>query len=320
MNRLPFWAAILPLVLGLFGYWLYWRGEAAAFRTEVAAHIGGAAVESGGFPYRIEARMGRVAVRHETPELLLLAGADSAVVNRQPWRTGHVVVAAENTRLQIALAGLAGARLDVEAPAMLASVRRPAETLERLSMRFDRAKVWLPLAGGPVAATDFELHLRETPALGATGNAPAFPVQAEARVAGTLERADGLRFGIEIPLFATARARIASVAGWRDGGTVEVKGARLLTAEGKPLAGIEATLAPLPDGRIAVSGTISTECPATVTALLQGGVPATEYRSRRDRMLPLTGDSGAGFAVGAPEGPSGGPVRSQEPPCPALHR
>lgn len=320
MNRIPFWVPVLPLVLGLLGYWLYWRGEAAAFRAEVAAHVGGAAVESGGFPYRVEARIGAVAIRRETPELSLSVGADTAVVNRQPWRTGHVVVAAENPRLQIALAGLAGARLDVEAPAMLASIRRPEETLERLSMRFDRAKVWLPFVGGPFAATDFELHLRETPALAAAGTAPSFPVQAEARVAGTLERADGLRFGIEIPLFATARTRIASVAGWRDGGTVEVKGARLLTADGKPLAGIEATLAPLPDGRIAVSGTVSTECPATVAALLQGGVPAVEYRSRRDRALTLTGDSGTGFALGAPEGPSGGPVRSQEPPCPALHR
>src|SRR5690606_28709884 len=115
--------------------------------------VAGAAVESGGFPYRIEARMGAVAIRRETPELFLSASADAAVVNRQPWRTGHVVVAAENPRLQVTLAGLAGARLDIEAPAMLASLRRPDDTLERLSMHFDRARVWLPLAGGPFAAT-----------------------------------------------------------------------------------------------------------------------------------------------------------------------
>lgn len=317
MSRLPFWVPVLPLLLGLVAYWLYWQGEAKAFGEIVAARIG-VPVETAGFPYRIEARAANVAVRRQTRELSVAAHAAGMVVNRQPWRTGHVVIQAEAPRLQIALTRLTGMRLDVEAPAMLASMRRPGDTLERLSMHFETAKVWLPLAGGPFDATDFELHLRETPGGEPQGRSPTLPVQAEARIAGTLDRA-GARLGIDIPLFVTARARIGSLDGWRDGGTIEVKGAQLL-AQGKPLADVDATLAPLPDGRVAVSGTIRSECPFTVKALLEGAAPATEYRARRARTMTLTGDSAVGFAVGAPEGASGGPVRSQEPPCPVLRR
>ena len=296
MSRLPFWVPVLPLLLGLVAYWLYWQGEAKAFGAVVAARIG-VPVETAGFPYRIEARAADVAVRRRTRELSVSAHAAGMVVNRQPWRTGHVVIQAEAPRLQIALTRLTGMRLDVEAPAMLASLRRPGDTLERLSMHFETAKVRLPLAGGPFDATDFELHLRETPGGEPQGRSPTLPVQAEARIAGTLDRA-GASLGIDIPLFVTARARIGSLDGWRDGGT----------------------LAPLPDGRVAVSGTIRSECPFTVKALLEGAAPATEYRARRPRTMTLTGDSAAGFAVGDPEGASGGPVRSQEPPCPVLRR
>lgn len=317
MSRLPFWVPVLPLLLGLVAYWLYWQGEAKAFGAVVAARIG-VPVETAGFPYRIEARAADVAVRRRTRELSVSAHAAGMVVNRQPWRTGHVVIQAEAPRLQIALTRLTGMRLDVEAPAMLASLRRPGDTLERLSMHFETAKVRLPLAGGPFDATDFELHLRETPGGEPQGRSPTLPVQAEARIAGTLDRA-GASLGIDIPLFVTARARIGSLDGWRDGGTIEVKGAQLL-AEGKPLADVDATLAPLPDGRVAVSGTVRSECPFTVKALLEGAAPATEYRARRPRTMTLTGDSAAGFAVGDPEGASGGPVRSQEPPCPVLRR
>jgi len=317
MNRLPFWIPVLPLLLGLVAYWLYWQGEAKAFGAVVAERIG-VPVETAGFPYRIEARAADVAVRRQTRELSFAAHASRMVVNRQPWRTGHVVLQAEMPRLQIALARLAGMRLDVEAPAMLASVRQPGDTLERLSMHFETAKVWLPLAGGPFDATNFELHLRETPGGAPQGNAPTLPVQAEARIAGTLDRA-GVDFGIDIPLFVTARAPLGRLEIWQNGGTIEVKGAQLF-AKDKPLADIDATLAPLPDGRIAVSGTIRSECPFTVKALFEGRAPAAEYRARRARTMTLTGDSAAGFAVGDPEGASGGPVRSQEPPCPVPHR
>lgn len=317
MHRLPFWVPVLPLLLGLVAYWLYWQGEAKAFGEVVAARLG-VPVETAGFPYRIEARVADVAVRRQTRELSVAVHASHVVINRQPWRTGHVVIQAEAPRLQIALARLAGMRLDVEAPAMMASVRRPGDTLERLSMQFETAKVWLPFASGPFDATGFELHLRETPGGAPQGRSPTLPVQAEARIAGTLDRA-GISLGIDVPLFVTARTPIASLDGWRNGGTIEVKGAQLL-AKGKPLADIDATLAPLPDGRVAVSGTISSECPFTVKALLEGTVPAAEYRARRARTMTLTGDSAAGFAVGEPEGATGGPVRSQEPPCPVPRR
>ncbi len=317
MRRIPFWVPVLPLVFGLFAYWLYWRGEANAFRDVVTERTG-AVAEVGGFPYRIEARIGDLAFRRQTRELEVQLHVSRMVVNRQPWRTGHVVIVAEQPRLQIALARLAGMRLDVEAPAMLASLRRPGDVLERLSMQFETAKVWLPFAGGPFDATNFELHLRETPGGEADAKSPTLPVQAEARIAGTLNRA-GASLGIAIPLFVTARKPIGALESWQDGGTIEVKGAQLLSKD-TVIADINATLAPLPDGRIAVSGTITSECPFTVKALLEGAVPSAEYRARRARTMTLSGDSAAGFSVGAPEGATGGPVRSQEPPCPVLRQ
>ncbi|MBB4633848.1 DUF2125 domain-containing protein [Sphingosinicella soli] len=317
MRRLPFWVAVLPLLLGLGAYWLYWNGESKAFGAFVAERLG-VPVAIAGFPYRIEIRTEDIDIRRQTRELSVAVQASKMAINRQPWRTGHAVIEAQEPRLQVALARFTGMRLDIEAPTMLASIRRPGDTLERLSLHFGTAKVWLPFAGGPFDATDFELHLRETPDAAPLSRSPTLPVRAEARIAGTLTRA-GTSLGLNIPLFVTARGPIASLEGWRSGGTIEAKGAQLLLEE-KPLADIEATLAPLPDGRIAVSGTISSECPFTVKALLEGGVPATEYRARRARTMTLTGDSAAGLVVGAPEGASGGPVRSQEPPCPVLRR
>ena len=313
-RRLPVWLALLPLAAGLGGYYLWWQGEAAAFGKAVAAYAPVTSV--GGFPYRIEATLGSVAFARERAGVTLSLSVRQATVNRQPWRTGHVVIAAADPGIDVAVATIAGARLRVSGPGALASVRRPGQILERLSAHFDRAEVELPFAGR-FAASDFEVHLRETPTR--TGKRTVTgPVQAEARMAGTLSR-DDLGFGIELPLFVTDDAPIASLAGWRGGGTLEVRGGRLLTAKGEAVAGFDATLAVLPDGRVAVSGTIDTECPATVTAFLTGGAAATEYRARRSQRLPVSGFADA-IEVGAPIGPSGGRARNLEPPCPGLRR
>jgi len=228
------------------------------------------------------------------------------------------VIAAENPTPQVAWPKIAGARFAIEAPAGLDSIRRPADILERLSMQFETAKIWLPVAG-QYDASDLELHLRETPSKAGSSTSPTSPVQAEARIAGTLARS-GAAFKVDVPLFATAARRISSVAGWRAGGTVEIKGGRLLALDDTAVAGFDVTLAPLPDGRLAIAGTVDTDCPATVRALLKGRAPSEEFRTRRAQRLPLNGVSGGAIALGEPMGARGGPARSQEPPCPALRR
>lgn len=317
MRRMPLWAALLPLAAGLAAYWLYWRAEANAFRAAVQRTAPGAMI--GGFPYRIEARLPGVDLQSAHGGGIVSLRAGQTAVNRQPWRAGHVVIAAERPRLDVMLSEIAGARLAVEAPAALASLRRRQGITERLSIRFETATVWLPLAGGPFSARGFELHVRETPTKAAGGRSPTPPAQAEARISGELERAGGAAFTVDVPLFATAAQRIDSVAGWRRGGTIEIKDGRLLATGGEAVAGFDATLAPLSDGRIAIAGTVDTDCPETLRALLAGRAAAREFRSRRTQRLPITGIGGA-LSLGAPAGPTGGPVRSQEPPCPVLRR
>lgn len=123
-----------------------------------------------------------------------------------------------------------------------------------------------------------------------------------------------------MPAGITAASRLASVDGWRAGGTAEINGGVLQAADGTAVAGFDATLAPLPDGRLAIAGTIDTDCPATVRALIEGGDAGREYRLRRAQRMAISGFSGGGITLGEPQGASGGPVRSQEPPCPVLRR
>jgi hypothetical protein len=321
MSRIPLWVMVLPLALGLSLYWLFWRGEANDFRQVVEKAIPDAGpVEIGGFPYRIEARLPHLTLRRQHDDSFAELTTGRIEIDRQPWMADHLVIAAESPRLQMTLPGIAGARLDVEALGGLASIRRSKDVLQRLSMHFPKAKVWLPIVGGPFSAENFEIHVRETPEAATDSKSPTFPVQAEAKIAGLLAGEDGLRFRIDVPIDLTASERIDSVTAWRNGGTAEIDGARLLAPDGTAVAGMDATLALLPDGRLAVSGTIETDCPATVRALFAGEAPGTEFRSRRTQTLPISGIVGDGLEIGEAAGPTGGPARSQEPPCPDLRR
>lgn len=247
-RRFPLWAAILPLLFGILAYWLYWEREAEAFRQAVIAAVPGTAkAEIGGFPYRIEARLAKFSVQSEHDDLMLALSSGATVINRQPWRTGHVVVAAQKPNMNFSVPSILGADLRIEAPAMLASVRRPGETLQRLSMQFPKARLWLPVVGGPFEATELEVHIRETPAKAGPQSSPTPPVQAEARLVGKLGHTGGASFGIDLPLFVTAATRIASVGDWQSSGTVEIKGGILTDTRGKPVAGFDVTLAPLPE-------------------------------------------------------------------------
>jgi len=83
-RRIPLWGALLPLALGLGAYWLYWKNEAEGFRAAVERIVPNTEIETGGFPYRIEARLPATSLRWERPDSYLALGADNAVINRQP--------------------------------------------------------------------------------------------------------------------------------------------------------------------------------------------------------------------------------------------
>lgn len=318
MRRVPLWMAALPLLFGVGGYWLYWKTEAESFGRDLVRFLPEHDVDLGGFPYRIEADVSAPRLARGRGGVSVMVSASRATINRQPWRSGHVVIAAANISIQAVIPEIAGARFDITAPAGLASVRSAAGILERLSMQFPMASVSLPMVQGNFDASDFQLHVRETPAT-ARAVGPTYLSQADIRMSGTLSRPGGTVFGIEVPMRVTASAPLASVAGWRSGGTVEIEGARLLAPDGSPVAGINATLAVLPDGSITVSGTIETDCPATVRGLSEGRATGSEFRKRRAQQLAFNA-SGHGITLGAADGPSGGPDRNQEPPCPVLRR
>ena len=319
MKRVPLLLTLIPLTLAGAGYYLYWEGQAADFRAEIAPFANGAVPSLSGFPYRLEARLDRYGAAYSGVRTEASLSTGAIAVNRQPLGAGPYVIAASDVSLAMAVTNLPGIALRIEAPAMRASLRRHDDVLDRLSAAFPSARVVLPFLPGTHNARDLELHVRETPSEARPQDLLRPPVQADVRLTATLTTAGGSTFGLEVPLALTAYARIRSVVSWMDGGTAEVKGARLLGADGSALAGVDATAAVV-DGRLEVAGTVTTDCPATVRALLSGTTPVPEFRSRQPRRMALNGTALDGWTLGPPQGATGGPARSQEPPCPALRR
>lgn len=310
-------AALVPLAAGIGGYWLYWRAAADDFADKVEA-LTGAPAAIGGFPYRLSARIeGLALARGEAASVRFDAGR--AALDTQPLREGLYVGHFTDVRLTARLGGLKTARTAIAAPAARASLRTDESGLvERFSARFRTANVELGWLDGAVGASELELHMRETPNAAAT-HGPTPPVQAEARIAGTFA-AGAVHMALVIPVKITAEAPLASLSAWRDGGTVEIDGARLTAVNGAALADFSATLGALPGGELAVAGTLATDCPLTVAALFGGEpAPTREFRTRRPARFVLTGTLDR-LRLTRRAAPSGGAVRSREPPCPDLRR
>lgn len=320
MRRLPLWATLIPLAIGLAIYWWYWDRERDAFAASLTAVFGDGRAEVGGFPYRLEAVLAEPRLRHDGP-YALDARAARAVVNRQPWRDTLSFVRLVEPRLQWRAPAL-GIGVDVASRGAQASLRLDGERIARLSSVHDGAEVRLPFVAAPATAASFEWHFRETPASpDPASRAPTFPEQAQL-VLG----AQGLRFGQGDPLTFAAQLGITSpapvwdLASWRRGGTVELRRLTLADKTGEVMA-IVATGSAGPTGPLRVAGTVETVCPESVQALFAGTpLPAREHRARRPVKLAFAGPADA-LELRLP---TGGlrrlPVRAQEPPCPALFR
>lgn len=311
----PFLLALAPLIVGLLIYAVYWRGEARKLESSIARVAGAEEVEVGGFPYRLNAVLPQLSLARGGSAASVTLDAGQSQVSSGPFGASLHVGYLTDVRIAARAGDIGGVVLT--APDARASLRAQ-DLIERLSVRFERASVGLSLFDGELAAAPLEVHFRETPNAAPAATATA-PGQAQMRIAGTFETADR-RFAASLPIEVTADAPLSSLAAWRDGGTIEIDGGAITGPDGAPLAGFDATIAQLPDGTLALSGTAATDCPATFAALVAGDPgPAEEFRRRRPAEFVIGG------TVAAPilrrlETPSGGRVRSLEPPCPDLRR
>ncbi len=315
MRRVPLWLSVVPLLLGGLIYWHFWTGWRDTLRADLAQELPGAAVTIGGFPYRLEADVAAPHFALDGPVRLDLSAA-RARANRNPWQRDLTVVRTERPVAAVAVTGLGGATARLEAATSVSSVHLGASGIARLSTVFTALRAATGLFAAPVAADDFEVHLRETRARSNEAWSATPPQQAEVVLEGTR-----VRFGAGAPLTLaveagiTATAPLRDLAGWAAGGTVEIHSAVLSDASGE-VARLVASAVPA-GGGLRVSGTVTTVCPAAVGAAVAGTAAPVEARLRNPVRLAFGGVPGA-FTLAAL--PAGAPtaVRGQLPPCPRL--
>ncbi|MGL6044690.1 MAG: hypothetical protein ACRC1J_12275 [Sandaracinobacteroides sp.] len=322
IGRLPLWAMLVPLIVGI-GIWaVVWSGFERRFAADLASVLpAGTVLETGGFPYRLEATAGPLVVAHDDRALQLRARAGELQVNRVPWQRDRQVLNLRDVEAQLGLKPIRGAVVRVAAPSAQASLRLESDRISRLSIVWETPTIQTGLFATPAVAKQFEAHLRETP--GAAGPAapgnPRLPTQVQLVLSGS-----DVRFGGGAPLALaldselTARAAIDSLDSWANGGTAEIRSAILSDSTGE-VARMKATLVPDGAGSLRLSGTVLTVCPMSVRAAVGGTAPVAELRTRRPELVAISGTLPGGLvaSVRDPAKPAA-PVRRQEPPCPRL--
>jgi hypothetical protein len=319
-RRWPLWTTLVPLVAGIAVWAVLWTGYRRDFEATLAAVLPpDTAIETGGFPYRLEATVAPLAIERRDVALVARLEAARATANRVPWQPARTVLSLEETTLALALAPIRGATIAVSAAGAQASLRMESGRIARLSAVWTDAVVETGLLPVPARAASLEAHLRETPATGSDPRSPRLPTQDQLVIAGT-----DVRFGrgepvdLKIDAEVTAPGPVASLAGWQQGGTIEIRSAVLSDATGE-VARLEGTIVPSKGG-LRFSGTVETVCPASVRAAVAGGPQVVEQRSRRPERFAMEGPMPGGM-MAAPRDAAKPlpPVRGQEPPCPRLH-
>lgn len=313
MRRIPLWLTVVPLVIGGGVYWTIWSGYRDTLRADIAAVIPGVPVTIGGFPYRMQATAGAARIARDGPIRLLLS-ATGALINRAPWQRDLTIVRTNAPVADVAVP-LAGATARLTAATGVSSLHLAKTGIARQSNVFTTAALRTGLIAAPVAATTFEVHLRETRARSNEAWAPTPPEQAQVVLAGL-----GVRIGGGAPLALaadigiTAAARLSDFAGWAAGGTVEIRALTLSDAGGEVVR-LAASAVPVA-GRLRFAGTVTTVCPSTVAAAFAGTSPPRELRLRTAVRLLFGGTPGAFTLAAADTTPR--PVRAQAAPCPKL--
>lgn len=309
-RRWPLLVSLLPLALGLATYGLFWRGWAADFETTLARWFPGERPVATGFPYRLESELAGVT----TGWGRVSATVDRLRLNRGPWRPELTVMQGQGVGVSAQLAGLSAR---VAAAAATASLKLDGDRIARFSLVLPAARGNAGL-GPDFAAESLELHAREM--AGKADGGPSLPVQGQLVIGAT-----GFRLGQGAPISlagdiaARGRARLTDARAWADqGGSLDA----VLTgtdATGE-LFRLEATLVPL-QGGLRLAGTITTVCPLSVQAALNGTAAPAEQRLRAPVRLALE----SALPAGGPVALSGVPAdlatrsrRGQLPACPAL--
>ena len=321
-RRIPLWATLIPLAVGVAVWAWLWHGYEAGLKADLEQVLPpGTAVESSGFPYRLEARIAPARLAFDDVALSATVSAAEAAVNRVPWQRDRQVIAARDSSATLMLKPLPGATIRVDAPMAQASLRLEADRIARLSVVWETPNLSTGLFAAPVRAGRIEAHLRETPA--PAGNparpGPTGPTQAQLVLNGTALRfGDGAPLTLSLESEFTAAGRITSLAGWATGGTAEIRAATLSDDTGE-VARLSATLVQDRDGKLAIAGTIDTVCPASVRAAIAGEAPPAEQRSRKPERIAISGHLPGNVTAAARDTTKPPPpVRGQEPPCPRL--
>jgi hypothetical protein len=317
MRRVPLWVTLVPLVAGIGLWYLLWTGWRDRLEAALAMVLPpGTPVAVGGFPYRLEATTGPVALAHQDEALALALEAQALAVNRQPWRLDRQVINLTAPRATLAIAPFPAIRATASAPTAQASLRLDGRRIARASAVFEEAELSLGILAAPIRAASFEAHLRETPTAAA---APSPPTQAQMVFGG-----EGLRIGasaafsLSAMLDLEAQGPVTSVAGWRAGGTAALREFRLADAHGEVVRAT-ATLSADADGRVLARGMLETVCPASLRAVAAGLPPVTEKRARKPVRIPFMAVLGASLTLPPPDpAKPPPPVRGQEPDCPRL--
>jgi len=317
VKRVPLWTTLLPLIVGMAAYWWYWDREQDGFKQALTTVFGGD-VSVGGFPYRLEAEVAAPRLSH-AGAYVFEARAERLRANRQPWRGELTSVGLLKPSVLWRVPGLDGASFGVTSATAQTSLRLDQDRIVRLSTVHEDARVQLPLLPVAATATSFEWHFRETRSVpDPASRAPTFPEQAQLVIGG-----EGVRFAAGDPLTLSAQIGITSsapvwdLAGWRRGGTVELRSLTLADAHGELLT-LTATASGTLSDPLRIAGTIDTVCPLSVQAAVAGTAPpAVEYRTRRSTRFGFGGRAGdVALLPSTDRRPL--PVRAQEPPCPKL--
>lgn len=313
------WMALLPVVLGVAGWWAWWDRTATRWQEALGEAVA-PPQRILGFPYRLQADFGPLALARAHGGAGVEARAASATVERAFGRPWPHVFAATGAVLRADAAAPAGVTAALEAARLRGSLDLAGGRLGRLSLLLPEAQLQASFLGRALLLSGTELHLRQAP-----GNPP--PDRAPAPVAELVLSAPSARLGpagaplvLELRATLVQRGTLRSVADWAgEGGQVRIDRLTLADATG-PVLELAGTAAPRPAiGGMDVAATITTPCPASVIAALEGRAPGQpEARRRVPVTIALTGALSRPEVRPSAEALAARPVRAQEPPCPRL--
>ncbi|MCG2841668.1 DUF2125 domain-containing protein [Sandaracinobacter sp. RS1-74] len=317
-RRIPLWATLLPLLIGVIAWAWFWHGFAEGFRRDLEKALpDDVRIDVGGFPYRLEARFPDFEAKLADAALSGSVKAAELRVNRVPWQADRQVIGLKDSQVRVALSTLLGAEAEVTAAEAQASLTLKDGHIGRLSMVWEAPRIVTGLLPVGVEAGHLEVHLRETPAKAEGG---ALPTEAQLVISGEKVRfGEGQPLGVELQAELSAAAAIRSYAGWAaSGGAVALRSVTLADETGE-VARMTATLKPDGAGALWLEGQVETVCPANVRAAIAGAPPVSEKRSRKPEAIAVSGRFPGGL-VAAPRDAAkpAPPVRGQEPACPRL--